>query len=107
MIVAGTPCSLAAIATPWAWLPDEKAVTPRARDTLSSADIADQAPRNLKDPVLQAFGLYENPATRDLVEKGRGQQRCASGVPGKASGGGVDQGYIGHGIFRFARVAPL
>ena len=33
-IVAGMPRSLAARATPWAWLPEEKATTPRRRCVL-------------------------------------------------------------------------
>jgi hypothetical protein len=47
----GTPNSAAARATPCAWLPDEKAITPRARTSGVSADTADRPPRYLKDPV--------------------------------------------------------
>ena len=51
MITEGTPCSFAAKATPWAWLPDENAKMPLARCAALSADIAEKAPRNLKLPV--------------------------------------------------------
>jgi len=35
-ITAGRPSSFAASATPWAWLPEEKATTPRVRWSASS-----------------------------------------------------------------------
>ena len=37
-IRAGQPTILAAAATPWAWLPDEKATTPRRRSHALSRD---------------------------------------------------------------------
>lgn len=50
-ITAGAPCAAAAQATPWAWLPEEKASTPRASASGASAETAAQAPRALKEPV--------------------------------------------------------
>ena len=37
---AGAPRSLAARATPWAWLPDEYVITPRARSVADSEATA-------------------------------------------------------------------
>src|SRR5688572_8529410 len=50
-MVAGMSSILAAAATPWAWLPDEKATTPARRLPASSWTRRLYAPRNLNDPV--------------------------------------------------------
>src|SRR5690349_10537024 len=49
-ITAGTPSGFAASATPCAWLPDEKASTPRRLASTGSWLIVLYAPRNLKAP---------------------------------------------------------
>src|SRR3979409_2097177 len=41
----------AAAATPWAWLPDEKATTPPPRASSGIEDSLLKAPRNLNEPV--------------------------------------------------------
>ena len=46
----------AASATPCAWLPEENAMTPRARCASVRADTAAQPPRNLKLPVCHRSG---------------------------------------------------
>ena len=50
-IVAGIPSLFAAQAIPCAWLPLEKATTPRARDSASKAVNRCQAPRILNAPI--------------------------------------------------------
>src|SRR5580692_9773166 len=50
-MVAGMFRILAAAATPWAWLPEEKATTPPPRASLGIDDILLKAPRNLNEPV--------------------------------------------------------
>src|SRR5579875_170076 len=49
-ITAGTTNNCAQSATAWAWLPDEKAITPRSRSSGASVEILLYAPRNLKAP---------------------------------------------------------
>src|ERR1700722_15413611 len=50
-MVAGMFRILAAAATPWAWLPEEKATTPPPRAAAGIDDILLKAPRNLNEPV--------------------------------------------------------
>src|SRR5581483_5785325 len=50
-IVAGTPSSEAARATPWAWLPALAATTPAARSAGASRAMRWYAPRILNEPV--------------------------------------------------------
>src|ERR1700684_90365 len=50
-MVAGIFRILAAAATPWAWVPEEKAPTPPPRASLGIDDILLKAPRNLNEPV--------------------------------------------------------
>ena len=50
--VAGVLKTLAACATPCAWLPEEYAITPRLRSSSLNLEIADKAPLTLKDPVI-------------------------------------------------------
>ena len=50
-IVAGTPCSAAAAATPCAWFPLESATTPRSIAANGVDASALNAPRNLNEPV--------------------------------------------------------
>ena len=50
-MVAGRFRILAAAATPWAWLPEEKATTPPPRAAAGIDDILLKAPRNLNEPV--------------------------------------------------------
>ena len=50
-IVARAPCSRAASASAWAWLPEETEQTPSGR----SAATALNAPRNLKAPARWRF----------------------------------------------------
>ena len=47
----GISSSLAACATPCAWLPDENATTPPARFSGAIEESLLKAPRNLNDPV--------------------------------------------------------
>src|SRR3954454_11690185 len=54
-MVARTPISRAARATPCAWLPAEAATTPRARSSSVRCDIRVYAPRTLKEPVRWRF----------------------------------------------------
>ena len=50
-MTAGTPNSRAARATPWAWLPDEYVMRPRARASGVSEAAATYAPRSLNAPI--------------------------------------------------------
>src|SRR5580698_40856 len=50
-MVAGMFRIFAAAATPWAWLPDEKATTPPPRAATGIDHSLLKAPRNLNEPV--------------------------------------------------------
>src|SRR5215213_7732009 len=50
-MVAAAPSSRAASATAWAWLPEEKATTPRARSSGERRVRREKAPRALKAPT--------------------------------------------------------
>src|SRR5687767_13149380 len=51
-MTAGMPSRLAAMATPWAWLPDEKATTPAFRSWSDSCISRLVAPLSLKAPPV-------------------------------------------------------
>jgi hypothetical protein len=55
MMVAGMSSSLADRATAWAWLPEEKLITPARRCSGVKRDSALNAPRNLKAPMRWKF----------------------------------------------------
>src|SRR5690606_29068121 len=54
-IVAGIPRRFAAMATAIAWLPEEKATTPRRRSSAESCESVLKAPRNLNAPPSWRF----------------------------------------------------
>src|SRR2546426_543600 len=58
-MIALLPTIRAARATPWAWLPDEYATTPRARSASGSEWSLLSAPRILKDPARWIGPLRE------------------------------------------------
>ena len=74
-IVARAPCSRAARASAWAWLPEETEQTPSGR----SAATALNAPRNLKAPARWRFSALSATGRRPRVERARAQQRRAVG----------------------------
>ena len=78
-MVAAMPSRRAAIATPWAWLPDEKATTPRARSASSSSSSRLVAPRSLKLPPCcrhSAFTQSRRPSP-DRAAAGASCVTCA------------------------------
>src|SRR5438067_2279638 len=69
-IVALVPSRRAAIATACAWLPDENAMTPRARSSSGSDEILLYAPRNLNAPPRwkdSAFRCTDAPTSASSV----------------------------------------
>jgi hypothetical protein len=76
-IVALAPCSRAASASAWAWLPEETEQTPSGR----CAATALQAPRNLKAPArwrFSAFSTSDAPARASSVRERSSGVRCAT-----------------------------
>ena len=73
-ISAGASWARAASATPCAWLPELKAITPRRRAFFASAEIADQAPRNLKLPVCCRHSGFTS-TCRPAISLRKGEER--------------------------------
>src|SRR5436853_4202892 len=70
--VAWTPCSRAAQATAWPWLPALAATTPASRSAAESPAILLTAPRILKEPVrwrFSAFSCTSRPVRRLKVSE--------------------------------------
>ena len=84
-IVARAPCSRAASASAWAWLPEETVHTPSGR----SAATALKAPRNLKAPARWRFSALSARRPDPRVERARAQQRRAVRDAVEARGGRV------------------
>ena len=77
-ISAGMPSSLAASATPWAWLPDEKATTPRCALVGRELDQAVVGAAELEGAhPLQGLGLDQHPQAQALVQRRALDQRRA------------------------------
>ena len=85
-IVAGTPWSEAAAATPCAWLPLESATTPRAIRSAGVEASALKAPRNLNDPVrCRLSGL-----TKTSPSSGRRKSGVRTATPSSRARGSLD-----------------
>ena len=58
--VAGIPMNRAAIATAWAWLPEENATTPRGRSVFGNREYEVRRAADLeRAPGLEVFALEE------------------------------------------------
>ena len=86
-MTAGTPRSFAARATPWAWLPDEYEMTPRARASGVKDAIIAYAPRSLKAPMGWSDSAFRNRRSSGAAE---GDQRGLDDDAPQALGGGAD-----------------
>jgi len=74
-MVAATPASAAATATPWAWLPAEAAITPRSRALVGKVRMRFSAPRILYDPVRCRFSYFSQTRPPHSSEKVRDSQQ--------------------------------
>ena len=71
-MVAAMPSARAASATPWAWLPDEKATTPRRPLRLAQLhQPVGRAAQFEAAALLQAFGLHPEPAPLPIERQQR------------------------------------
>ncbi len=71
-MVARTPSSRAASATAWAWLPEEKATTPRERSSGERSVSRENAPRALKAPTrwkISALKKTRAPTRASIVRE--------------------------------------
>src|SRR5437588_2580581 len=73
-IVAGTPATWAATATPWAWLPADAAITPLARVSSDRGSTRLRAPRILYEPVRCRFSYLSQTGPPHSAEKLRDSQ---------------------------------
>src|SRR6266851_2536278 len=78
-IVACTPDSWAATATPWPWLPAEAAITPRFRASSGRVRMRLSAPRSLYEPVRCRFSYLSQtrpPHSSENVRDSQHGVRC-------------------------------
>ena len=97
-MVAGMPSIFAAAATPWAWLPEEKATTPARLAAPSSCTEPVVGAADLERAgALQRLDLDEKPPARLLVERRCDEQRRAPGDAGEPACRGLHLGHAGQG----------
>src|SRR5688572_6856254 len=84
-IVAGMPSRSAAMATPWAWLPDEKATTPARLSAFVNNISRLVAPRSLKAPPVCRHSHFSHTPAPAMCDATRGVCSTSSSIRAAAA----------------------